>query len=474
MRWPIRLQLLLPMLLVVFVAIIGSSAVSALLVVNSVRARQEENLSRVVSTLTEASFPLDESVLVKMSGLSGASFVTFDQSGTVQAASHPFAKALLPLLYQLPSTHKLTSFGEGSRVLLGGDSFFAARLPVPYRGGSAGPVSLAVLYPAEQWAAVGRQAIYPLLVVAGAAVVAAMIVTALLARQVVRPLESLRRQAAAIEQGDFRPMPLARRNDETQDLARSINHMVERLAQYEIEVRQNERLRTLGQLGAGIAHQIRNAATGAHLALDLHRRECAASDVSDTLDVAVRQLALMEAYLQRFLTIGRPNQGRVKPPARQPMELAEAVRDVLPLLRPACEHANINLQFNEPAESSLIVGDGQAIGQLLINLLLNAIEAASSNNEGGGIVRVEIAQLGNGRIACRVSDSGPGPDSAIRDRIGEPFITDKPDGTGLGLAVVRQIAEDHGAELSWQREKGMTQFTVAFPAAAESLAPTTT
>ena len=105
--------------------------------------------------------------------------------------------------------------------------------------------------------------------------------------------------------GSFGRCRSAPRNDEIQDLTHSINHMVERLARYEADVRLNERLRTLGQLGAGIAHQMRNAATGARLALDLHRQECPLDPDCETLEVAKRQFTLMETYLQRFLTLGR-------------------------------------------------------------------------------------------------------------------------------------------------------------------------
>jgi signal transduction histidine kinase len=478
MRWPIRLQLLVPMLLVVFVAIIGSSLMSAALVAKWVRQGQEERLARVASTLTDATatFPLTELVLRQMSGLSGAQFVAFDAAGNAQAVSSSFGAADLTSLRQLPTTRKLVGFAEGRTVLIGGVSYLAARLVVPNPGGDeTAPTSLAVLYPEEQWSAVGRRAIYPLLVVAGAAVIVAMLVTAIVARRVVRPLESLRRQAAAIERGDFRLMPIGQRNDEIQDLACSINQMVEQLARYEADVRRNERLRTLGQLGAGMAHQIRNAATGARLALDLHRRDCAADD-SETLDVAVRQMSLLESYLQRFLMLARQRPMRPQPLQSKPLDLAAVVGDVLPLVRPACEHAQIHLQFIPSKQPATIKGDSQAIGQMLINLLLNAIEAASTmdgqspkanvaKREFAGSVRIEIAFAPNGQIECRVSDSGRGPNPALADNLAEPFISDKPDGTGLGLAVVRQIAEEHGAELSWRRANDITYFTVSFPAA---------
>jgi signal transduction histidine kinase len=474
---------MLPVLAVVIVAILACSLVSAYVAADWTRERQEENLARVVATLTEASFPLNESVLRRMSGLSGAEFVVFDAEGHFQASSRPFSRPDLAELLDLPRDQKLADFASSKTIELSGRRYMANRLSVANAPAANGALmSLAVAYPEERWTIARRQAVYPPLVVGAVAILLAVLVTAVLARRFVRPLDALRRQAAAIEHGDFTPLPLSRRNDEIQDLAKSINHMAERLARYEADVRQNERLRTLGQLGAGIAHQMRNAATGARLALDLHRQSCPLEPGSEELEVATRQFLLMESYLQRFLTLGRRESAE-----HARVDLAALVDETLPLVRPNCNHARIDLQYARPAEPIWISGDPYAIVQMLINLLLNAVDAASalplrvgeglpavSLSNGGegnpardsacnGLIRVSVNRDPTGRAICRISDSGPGPTPEIGGKLFEPFVSDKPDGAGLGLAVVRQIATEHNAELSWHRDGGLTHFVIAFP-----------
>jgi signal transduction histidine kinase len=107
--------------------------------------------------------------------------------------------------------------------------------------------------------------------------------------------------------------------------------------------------------------------------------------------------------------------------------------------------------------------------QLLINLLLNAMEAASRDGVIGGSVTVEAAQDHDGQAVLSVKDSGTGPATELNGRMFEPLVTDKPDGTGLGLALVRQIAVEHGGTIDWQRQGELTCFVVRLPAADAQL-----
>ena len=113
-----------------------------------------------------------------------------------------------------------------------------------------------------------------------------------------------------------------------------------------------------------------------------------------------------------------------------------------------------------------MLGDAEALRQVLVNLILNAIEAAG--RPGGAAAKVDrrISRQATAP-AVAVKDSGPGPAEAIRDRLFEPFVSEKPEGTGLGLFVARQIAEAHQGTLDWRQADGMTCLLWNFPSFRE-------
>jgi signal transduction histidine kinase len=252
-------------------------------------------------------------------------------------------------------------------------------------------------------------------------------------------------------------MPLPPRNDELRDLGRSVNDMAQRLAQLQEAVQRTERLRLLGQVSGGLAHHLRNGVAGARLAVQLHLREQALWEKGqgqppdpEALDVALRQLTLVESNLKRFLDLG--NDRKTAP---QPCSVTALVGEAVALLRPQSRHAGIDCRWQPPADALTIQGDASQLQQLFLNVLGNAVEAAGQ----GGWVEVRCGAE-EGKMVVEVVDSGPGPPPEVAARLFEPFVTGKREGVGLGLAVARQVAEAHGGSVGWQRVSGTTRFRV--------------
>lgn len=455
-RRPIRWQLVAPTVALVVAAILAASGASGLLAARAARQQHVEALQRVVTTLTEAQFPLTEAVLRQMSGLSGAQFVLLDRRQAPARSSLPLPGDALPALRGLPTHAKLSDLGRSETIDLEGTRYLADRLSLRPSPTFASGGSLIVLYPEDQWSRVTREAwLAPLALGALAATVAAVVMS-LLARRFVRPIEALRRHAAQVAAGGYDLLAVPATNDELCDLVVDFNDMATRLSRSEEMVRRSERLTVLGRLGGGLAHQLRNAVTGARIALDHHRRECPACLGEETLCVAARQLELMESHLQRFLTLGRPWSRRP-----EPLDLADVVVEALELLAHNLRHASIAVEQRLPAAGVRVEADRGALHQVLVNVLINAQEAVAALPDDRRI-RLELTES-NGAARLVVADNGPGPAADMVANMFEPLVSSRPEGTGLGLAVAREIAEAHGGSLTFRREKGWTLFELILP-----------
>ena len=311
MRRPLKYQLLVPFLAVTLATVVALSAVGAYLASNRVRNDLRRNLRNIAQTLVEANFPIEDSVLRQAQGLSGAMFAAVDQQGQPRATSnHDLIAQSRSVSEEAPAVTAASALELSETVRLSGESYFHAVVELDRRPIGGRRELLHIFYPERELSEARWQAVWPPLLVGLVVTLLLLVVTTILASRVTRPIEQLGRHAEDIAHGTFSPIGVPERDDEIRDLVLSINRMTAMLAKYEEEVRRNERLRTLGQLGGGIAHQIRNAVTGCRMALDLHGRECNAKADGETLEVATRQLGLIERYLQRFLTLGRPTKSK--------------------------------------------------------------------------------------------------------------------------------------------------------------------
>jgi signal transduction histidine kinase len=449
------------------------SASNAYLSLRRARNQIVNQLRQVAVTLSDSNFPLTDGVLRDMRGLSGAEFVLTDRRGRVLAASsRHFATADLP--DRQPEAASVDAV-FGTPLAVGRRRFFHLPMDVRRAVVPNGQAVLHILYPKESYDEAWRVAVYPPTLLGVVAIVLVVAVARGIAFRVTRPLRVLQTQVDEIAGGNFQPLPAPSQDDEVADLSRCINRMSEMLARYEDRVRHSERLRTLGQLGGGIAHQMRNAATGCRMAVELHMRECPSGEDDRAIQVAIGQLELMERHLQRFLALGRR-----EPRPRVKTDLRRVMQDVLALVEANARHLGVALHRDVPDGPVHVCGDEDALAQLPTNLTLNAIEAASTaarfagRNPAAGSDReapagssrreVILSLRASGhRALLTVQDTGDGPSRGVSARLFEPFVTQKPDGTGLGLFVAREIARSHSGEIRWDRREETTCFLVDLP-----------
>ncbi|RMF91618.1 MAG: sensor histidine kinase [Planctomycetota bacterium] len=465
MRWSIRHQLLLPMLGITIVPMILLVLVCGFLASRELQEQDASQVGRLGETLAAAEFPLTEHVLLQLRGLSGAEFVLADRHGNVIDATFEDDR-----LRQLPdrffSHPDRWAQPEFDRGLLLGDVDYRVRAIPRTRRGRRDEV-LWIFYPQDRARPLMRGLVLGLAAAALPAAVLAALASAWLASRFRRRIGRLSAQTSRIAEGRFVPIPEPVQEDELGELARSINQMTERLAQYRDALRRAEQLRVVDHLAASLAHQLRNAVTGALFAVEIHADECpAVSSDDDSLDVARRQLELMENYLRRFLELGRHGE-----PRRAVVEANKIVERAVELLRPRCRHAGITLDaVYDPSDAGVSVCcDEQAVTQAVVNLVVNAVDAVEQRREAEpGRVRVSVVRNSAGddgvaRCVVAVEDNGPGPSEKVRGELFEPFVSDKNDGTGLGLWAAANIASAHGGTVSWRRANGVTRFELILP-----------
>ncbi len=453
MRFSIRYQLLLP-LLALMLGLVGVSTWSAWASGQRARRHIEKQIDDIVAAVGAVPFPLNTKILGLMKGMSGAEFVVCDEERRpIHDAEGKMIATLDDVPDDLPSPSKQPTQHFDKPVQVGHTSYLCGGLSLS-PGARPGAI-LYILYPESLMREAVWQALRPALALGSVGGLISILLSVLLAQSLSRRIQQMERRTRLIAAGDFSPMPLPSLNDELRDLSSSVNEMARRLADFQETIRMTERLRLLGQVSGGLAHQLRNGVAGARLAVQLHAQDCP-ERTDESLAVALRQLALVEMHLKKFLDVGKTVELQ-----RQPCQLGDLARDTIALLGPQCRHAKIDLRIVAPEEPAISLNaDAAQLGHLLLNVLTNAIEAAGP----GGWVEVRWGIGENAFVEIR--DSGPGPAPEIATRLFEPFVTGKREGVGLGLAVGRQVAEAHGGTIRWARETNCTCFRIELPNAA--------
>ena len=447
-------QFLTPAVVVLVGAGVVVPALQALLAVRAQGARELAHLQAIGEGLRGVRFLYSPEVLKRLKKLTGAEFAVVGRDGTVRLATLNVRRLPVGRLPSLEAT-RLEDLGQLPLLRVSDRAFLAAVLVTQL---PAAEEQLVVLYPQSEWRWVQwRAARVPLLVGGGVALVAGA--------WVVWHAWRLRRALGAIR-ASVRQLPRAVRNplaeqqpapgvsSEIDELRWVIQEAAEELRRMEREVAERERERIVTQIGRGLAHHVRNSLAAARLLLSLHLDDCpGAGDLRQT----ILELQLAEYQLRGFLYLTRDAHE-----LSAACKLPDAIRAAVQLVRPRCEHQQVELSVELPRAELTAHAPPEAVKTAIVSLLLNALEAVPA---GSGRITVRAARR-DSKVVVEVVDNGPGLDQEVQERLFMPWVTNKPGGLGLGLAIARQICQTYGGDLRYVREPCLTRFCITLPAAS--------
>jgi two-component system, sensor histidine kinase FlrB len=221
------------------------------------------------------------------------------------------------------------------------------------------------------------------------------------------------------------------------------------------QLERHQKLSAMGEMAAGLAHQLRTPlATALLYAGNLARRRLSDSDRQRFAEKALARLKDLERMIHDMLTFLRG-----APSSREAISLGELVAEAAQVMEPQMAEQRVQLRVEVEDRFAELRGDRKALCGALLNLLENALQAS----EAGELVKF-AARVEGSRVAITVSDQGRGMSADVQRRLFQPFFTTRPEGTGLGLAIMRSVVDAHGGEVEVYSEPGRgTTFTVRLP-----------
>jgi signal transduction histidine kinase len=231
------------------------------------------------------------------------------------------------------------------------------------------------------------------------------------------------------------------------------------LIQAEEVIARSERLHAVGELAAGMAHEIRNPLGGIRGAAEILAKDTTSSEVRTEFGRLMEdEIGRLDRVVRNFLQFARPSSAVV-----EHVRVADVLDSVMLLLGPDARRRGIQLANDVPAES-VILASPDLFRQVLLNVALNAVQAQPS----GGCVRISARALGD-VMEFRVEDEGPGIPQEVRETMFDAFVTTRPDGSGLGLPIAHRLAKSMGGRVDLVATGASgTTFRIVMPRAPET------
>jgi signal transduction histidine kinase len=241
-----------------------------------------------------------------------------------------------------------------------------------------------------------------------------------------------------------------------QFIVQKVEEAAQKIQQQQRELLRTEQLSQVGQLAAGVAHEIRNPLTGIKMLVEAALRPQSPRPLNlEDGRVILGEVKRLEQTVQQFL-----NFARLPAPQIAPCDLRDIIRQAWELVRVRARQQQVEPSFHLPDDPVIVSADGGQLTTVMVNLFLNALDAMGSE----GRLEVHLTPADTGTIRLKICDTGPGIPAEIQGKLFQPFATNKPHGTGLGLYLSGRILDEHGGAISANnRTEGGACFTITLP-----------
>jgi signal transduction histidine kinase len=280
----------------------------------------------------------------------------------------------------------------------------------------------------------------------------------LISRSLARPINELTGAMAIVGAGQLDHPITPRSRDEIGALAGAFGRMTNNLRQSRAALVQSEKLASIGEMAAAVAHGLRNPLASLRAAAQLVRQHPEAPSSREHLDAIVEEVDRLDRRISHLLSFSRPAPFH---PLQE--NVSRLVEGLLPAFSQLLRERGIELQLDLPGALPEVRVDPMQLEQALVEIVSNALDAMPSGGRLRIIASADGPPAGAGYVTVEVADTGPGIPDHVLPSVCEPFFTTRQEGTGLGLAIAKRYVEQNGGRLEITSRPGATSVRVRLP-----------
>jgi signal transduction histidine kinase len=281
----------------------------------------------------------------------------------------------------------------------------------------------------------------------------------LISRSLARPIRDLTGAMNVVGSGQLEHPVTRHSNDEIGDLADAFGRMTENLRQSRAALIQSEKLASIGEMAAAVAHGLRNPLASLRAAAQVVRSHPGAPSSREHLDAIIEEVDRLDRRISHLLSFSRPAPFH---PLQE--SVPRLIEGLLPAFSQQLRERGVELRLDLPATLPEVRIDPMQLEQALIEIVSNALDAMPNGGHLSITASYDESDSDNGTVTIEVSDTGSGIPDHVLSSVCEPFFTTRQEGTGLGLAIARRYVEQNGGRLEITSGPGATNVLVRLPA----------